>query len=118
LTGAATRIAHYNNRMTSSQIDPVLAAKHTVQKANFASYAIEWYALAVAVHNYLNSEGVLPYEYFNYDGFAGEIYHISKHFAGAAAVITANDFVVKYSLYGCTAVRLKAIAALFGIIVP
>ena len=118
MRSAADRIAAYEDRMTSSQIDPVLSVRHTQQKARFAAYAIDWVAKSEAVHNYLDTEGVLPYEYFNYDGFAGEIYHIEQHFAGAAAVVAANDFVIKYALYGCTTVRLKAIAALFNIIVP
>jgi len=117
MKSAATRIAHYENRMTSSQIDPVLSAVNTAQKANFAAYAIDWVAKSQAVHNYLDNQGVNPLEYFMFDAFAGEIYHIEQHFQGAAAVAGANDMVVKYTPQ-CGAPKLKAIAALFNIIVP
>lgn len=114
---ASQRITAYNNRMTSSQIDPVLAAVNTVAKANFEAYAIDWVAKAQAVHNYLDNQGVNPLEYFMFNAFAGEIYHIEQHFQGAAAVSGASDMVIKYTPQ-CGAPKLKAIAALFNIIVP
>jgi len=117
MRSAADRITHYNNRMTSSQIDPVLSAVSTAQKANFAAYAIDWVAKAQTVHNYLDNQGVNPLEYFMFDAFAGEIYHIEQHFQGAAAVAGASDIVVKYTPQ-CGGPKLKAICALFNIIVP
>jgi len=118
MQSAATRIAHYNNRMTSSQIDPVLAAVNTTAKANFETYAIEWVALATTVHGYLSTLGVNPQSWFLYDGFAGEIYHISKRATGPAAVAIASDMCLKWELLGGGLPKLKGIAALFGIIVP
>jgi hypothetical protein len=117
MKSAADRIAHYINRMTSSQLDPVLAAVHTTQKANFAAYAIDWVAKSQAVHNYLDNQGTNPLEYFMFDAFAGEIYHIEQHFQGAAAVAGATDIVNKYTPQ-CGAPKLKAICLLFNIIVP
>lgn len=115
---AAERIAHYNNRMTSSQIDPVLAAVNQTAKDNFAAYAVEWVALQIAVHGYLSAQGVNPQSWFLYDGFAGEIFHISKRATGPAAVLIANDMCLKWELLGGGLPKLKGIAALFGIIVP
>lgn len=118
MVSAATRITHYNNRMVSSIVDPAYAAVNAAQKINFAEYAIEYVAKQQLVHQYLDSEGALPSEYFNYNAFAGEMYHIYGHFSGAAAVAAASDFVLKYTGMGCTVIRLKAIAAIFNIVVP
>lgn len=118
MVGAAKRIEHYNNRMVSSQIDPKLALTYATQKANFLEYALEYVAKQLLVHQYLDSEGALPAEYFNYNAFAGEIYHVFRCFHGAAAIAAASDFVLKYTGMGCTALRLKAIALIFNIVVP
>jgi len=118
VVGSAKRIEHYNNRMVSSQVDPVLAATNVAQKANFAEYVIDYVPLQMLVHQYLDGQGALPAEYFNYNAFAGEIYHVSTCFSGAAAVAAASDFVIKYTGMGCTAPRLKAVALVFGIVVP
>lgn len=115
---AAARIAKYNNRMVSSQIDPTLAAVNALAKANFATYATEWVALQITVHGYLSAQGVNPQSWFLYDGFAGEIYHISKRATGPAAVAIANDMCLKWELLGGGLPKLKGIAALFGIICP
>jgi len=118
VVGSAKRIEHYNNRMVSSQIDPVLAATNAAQKTNFAEYVTDYVPKQMLVHQYLDGQGALPAEYFNYNAYAGEIYHVSEHFSGAGAVAAASDFVIKYTGMGCTAPRLKAIALIFGIVVP
>jgi len=118
MVSAAKRIEHYNNRMQSSQVDPVLSATNAAQKANFAEYAIEWVAKQTLVHQYLDAQGALPSEYFNYNAYAGEIYHIYRGFSGAAAVAAAADMVIKYTGMGCTGARLRGIALIFNIVVP
>lgn len=118
MESAADRIEHYNNRMTSSQIDPVLSAVNTTAKANYAAHAIEYTPLLASVHNYLSTEGVDPAAFFNYDGFAGECYHVSKTCAGASAIAAVVSFQLKWVLYGCTAPHLKAIALIFSITIP
>lgn len=115
---AATKIAHYNNRMTSSQIDPVLSAVNATAKANYAAHAIEYTPLLASVHNYLSTQGVPPESFFNYDGFAGEVFHVSKTCAGPAAVAAVVQFQIKWLLYGCTAPHMKAIALIFSITIP
>jgi hypothetical protein len=115
---AAQRIDAYNNRMTSSQIDPTLSAKNTAQKANFAAYASDFVPKITSVHAALAAAGVLPAEYFNYDGFAMEVYHIAQRFTGATAVAACQDLIIKWLLYGCTAPNLKSICMVFSIVVP
>lgn len=116
---AAQRIAKYEARMVSTLLDPVLSAVNVQQKANFGIYATEWVPLQEAVHTYLTGQPIYPSEYFNYNAFAGEIYHVSKRFAGQAAINAGSDLVLKYLTMGCTGVHLRAIAAnVFNIIIP
>lgn len=112
---AAQRIAAYDARMVSSQIDPVLTAISSQAQAHFSGYATEWVPKQEAVHQYLDGEGLLPAEYFNYSAFAMEIFHISKHFSGAAAVAAATDMDIKYVQMACLHEHLVAIAAIFNI---
>lgn len=115
---AAQRIAHYDNRATSSQWDPVLSAVNAYAKANYAAHAIEYVPLLTQVHNYLSTEGVDPAEFFNYDGFAGEVFHVSKTCTGASAIAAVVSLQIKWILFACTAPRLKAIALIFSITIP
>lgn len=120
MKSAAERIAHYNNRMTSSQIDPVLSAVNATAKANYAAHAIEWTDLLASVHSYLSAQGVNPASWFLYDGFAGEMYHLAVKVGatGAGAIAAANDLCVKWEALGGGLPKLKGIAAIFSIIVP
>ena len=119
MKSAATRIAHYQNRMTSSQIDPVLSAVNATAVANYAAYATDWVAKQQAVHDYLDVHGVLPYEYFQYNAAAGEFYHIEQHFSGPMAVAAATEICTKWAAMGCVLADLKAIAGtVFNIVVP
>jgi hypothetical protein len=120
MKSAATRIEHYNNRMTSSQIDPVLSAVNTTAKANYAAHAIEWTALLATVHQHLSDNNVDPSSWFLYDGFAGEIYHLAiiTGATGGSAVAAAGDLCVKWEGLGGGLARLKAICGLFDITVP
>jgi len=118
MVGAAKRYQHYLNRMVSSLIDPVLAAVNTAQSTNFGAYTLEFVPKQQLVHQYLDAQGCMPVEYFNYNAFTGEVYHIWRNFSGAAAIAGAADMVIKYTGMGCTAVRLKAIALIFSIVVP
>jgi hypothetical protein len=120
MVSAATRIAHYNARMVSSQIDPVLSAVVTTARANYAAHAIEWTDLLATVHQHLNDNNVDPSSWFLYDGFAGEMYHLTVKVGatGGSAVACANDLCVKWEALGGGLARLKAIAFLFGVTVP
>lgn len=115
---ASQRITAYNLRFVSSQIDPTIAAKNQLQKDNFETYANDFVALQSLVHQYLDGQGVMPAEFFNYGAFAGEVYHTANHFSGATAVGNVTDLILKYKGMGCTEVRLKGIALVFGIVVP
>lgn len=120
MVSAADRILHFNNRLTSSQIDPVLAAVNASAKANYAAHAIEWTDLLASVHNHLNANGVNPASWFLYDGFAGEMYHLAVKVGatGAGAIAAANSLCLKWEAFGGGLPRLKAIAGLFDITVP
>jgi hypothetical protein len=120
MVSAADRILHYNNRMTSSQVDPVLSAVNATAKANYAAHAIEWTDLLATVHAHLSANSVNPSSWFLYDGFAGEIYHLAVKVGatGPAAVAAANDLCLKWEAFGGGLPRLKAICGLFDITVP
>lgn len=118
MRSAAQRIAAYEARMVSSLVDPKIAAVNVAAKANFAAYVTPFVAFQTLVHQYLDGDGANPLEYFNYNAFAGEIWHIDLHFSGAAAIAGGGDMVIKYTGMGCTGVRLRAIAALAGIVIP
>jgi hypothetical protein len=120
MVSAADRIIHFNNRMTSSQVDPVLSAVNATAKANYAAHAIEWTDLLATVHAYLSAQGVTPSSWFLYDGFAGEIYHLAVKVGatGTSAVNSANDLCLKWEAFGGGLPKLKGICALFDITVP
>jgi len=120
MVSAADRILHDNNRMTSSQIDPVLSAVNATAKANYAAHAIEWTDLLATVHAHLSDNNVDPSSWFLYDGFAGELYHLAVKVGatGGSAIAAATDLCVKWEALGGGLVRLKAICGLFDIVVP
>lgn len=116
---ADERITHYNNRMQSSQIDPVLAAVSDSAKANFAAYANEFVPLQEQLRNLLDAAGIPTTGYFKYEAFNGEMYHLWLTSAGDSAVATASALVAKYIAFGAVEQTLIDIAAnLYNIVVP
>lgn len=115
MRSAAERIAAYEARMQSTQIDPVLTSVSAQAQANFATYATEWVAKQTSVHQYLDAQSVWPAEYFNYSAFAMEVFHVSKHFSGTAAINAAQDLDIKFVMMQCQHIHLVAIAAIFNI---
>jgi hypothetical protein len=120
MVSAATRIARYNLRMVSSQIDPVLSAVVASARANFAADAIVQTDLLASVHAHLSDNNVDPASWFTYDGFAGEMYHLTVKTGatGGSAVAAANDLCVKWEALGAGLARCKAIALIYGVTVP
>lgn len=115
---AAQRIAKYEARMQSTQIDPVLANINVQQMANFAIYELDFYPRQVKLRDILDTQVLLPSQYIRYEAFAGEMYALIRRSTGAAAVQEATVLVAKYT-GPCPAPVLKAIAlTVFGITVP
>lgn len=116
---AAQRIAAYNARMQSSQIDPVLTAKNAAMMANFAIYVNDFYPKQIILRDWLNVNGKFGTEAFMFEAYFGELYAIDRRFAGPAAVAQAGNIVNKYAALGLVGAELKAVAlAGFGWIIP
>lgn len=78
----AQRIAAYEARMLSSLVDPVLSAVNAAAVENFTAYATDFVPNQEAVRAILNDEGVDVITVAGYEAFHGELYHLSKQFAG------------------------------------
>ena len=115
----AQRIANYNARMLSTLIDPTLAAVNNMAVANFGAYASDFYAKQGVLRGLLNGFGIPTAQYFAYEAFNGELYHLSKVATGASAVTTATALVAKYTSMFLNAANLKKIANdVYSIVVP
>lgn len=120
---AAQRIAKYNARMISSQLDPVRAALVAQQQANYEGYAIEFVPKQQALRAYLDAHGIDTAQYVFYEAYNGELYHVWKTASGASAVIAATAIEGRWAhasrLGAGAAAALKAIAlAVYNIIIP
>jgi uncharacterized protein YaiE (UPF0345 family) len=116
---AAARIANYNARMVSSLIDPAYAARSTEAQANFATFATAQTNYQTDVASYLDIQGVKHESWFQYNAFAGEMYHVKSISQGAAAVAQATAIYNKVLFLGLSDVHMKAIANdVFGIVIP
>ena len=93
----AQRIARYNARMSASLLDPVRLAVITAQKAHFAAYATEWVPIQEALNTLLSNIGIPIFRFAAYTAFAGEIYHLTKHFQGQTLADACNIIVAKWS---------------------
>jgi hypothetical protein len=115
----AQRIAAYNARMLSSLVDPSIAAKQSLAVANFGAYATNWYPKQQTLRGILDAAGIATPQYFGYEAFAGEMYHVSKVSSGASAVIMGSALVAKYVAMFLVAATLKKIALdCFTITIP
>lgn len=106
----AQRIANYNARMLSTLVDPTIAQVVPMAVANFGAYASDFYAKQGVLRGILNGFGIPTAQYFAYEAFNGEMYHLSKVATGASAVITATALVAKYTSMFLNAAHLKTIA--------
>jgi len=115
---SAQRIAAYEARMQSSQLDPVRTATAPLQAQNFGAYVNDFVPKQLELRSYMDGQGYSSADYFAYEAANGELYHVWKTFAGAAAVAEATVIVAKYVALGLTEADLIAIAVnLYNIIV-
>jgi hypothetical protein len=115
----AQRIAAYNARMLSTLVDPTLSAVNTMAVANFGAYATDFYPKQQQLRGILDAAGIATSQYFGYEAFNGEIYHVSKVSSGASAVVMATALVAKYVSMFLVAATLKKICLdLYTITVP
>jgi len=93
----AQRIAHYNARMLSSLIDPVLSAVSTLAQTNYAAYVNLFVPKQEALRVILNDEGVAVIDFVAYEAFHGELYALSTRFAGPALQAAFCILVAKWA---------------------
>jgi hypothetical protein len=115
----AQRIDAFNRRMLSSLIDPTLSAVQTMAVANYAASATAMYAKQQQLRTLLNGWGIASPQYFAYEAFHGEMFHLSRVASGPSAVLMATALVAKYVSMFLVAANLKAICLdLYSITVP
>jgi hypothetical protein len=115
----AQRIANFNSRMLSSLVDPTLSAVQTMAVANYGAYATDFYAKQQQLRALLDGWGIATPQYFGYEAFNGEMYHLSKVASGPSAVLMATALVAKYVSMFLVAANLKAICLdIYSITVP
>jgi hypothetical protein len=83
---AAQRIAKYNARMVSSQLDPVRAALVANQQANYAGYATEFVPYQQKLRVELATLGIDPAQFVFYEAWNGQVYHAWKTTSGASLI--------------------------------
>lgn len=119
MRSAAQRIAAYEARMQSSQVDPVLTAMNALQMANYAAYVADWYPLQVTLRGWLDAQGFSGSVAFQYEALAGECYSVYRRFSGPAAVAEGVILKTKYLALGLVALDMSAMMlAVFGWIIP
>lgn len=119
MRSAAQRIAAYDARMQSSQIDPTLTAMNAQQIDNYAAYIADWYPLQVTLRGWLDAQGFAGSIAFQYEALAGECYTIYRKFTGPAAIAEGTTLKAKYVAFGLAALDISAMQlAVFGWIIP
>jgi hypothetical protein len=105
--------------MQSSLIDPVLSAVSTLQQANFAAYAIDFYPFQLLLRAWMNTEGISVFNMFRWEALNGECYRAYKSTSGAAAVAEFVALQVKYIDMGLIAADIKAMmTAVWSVVIP
>jgi hypothetical protein len=94
---ASTRIAHYNNRMLSTSLDPTISAVATSVAANYKTFADDYVIKQGGLHAILDPAGVPLVAFAAYNAFNGRMYHFSKITAGPALIAIASGLVSQYS---------------------
>jgi metal-dependent HD superfamily phosphatase/phosphodiesterase len=94
---SAQRIARYNARMLSTQIDPTLAAVNAKACENFSTYVIDFVPNQTQMRALLSAAGILPVKYGAYEAFHGKLYHLSKVCSGPALLAATQILVDKWS---------------------
>jgi hypothetical protein len=115
---AAQRIAHYNARMQSTLIDPVLTAVNAAAVANYTAYAIDFVPKQSQARALFDSDGLMGPIRLLYEAYVGELYGLTKRFSGSALDAMAQVLHDKYEALGCATASLISVAAgVFGITV-
>lgn len=115
----AQRTAAYNCRMLSSLLDPTLSAVATMAVANYGAYATDFYPKQQQLRVILDAAGIATSQYFAYEAYNGELYHVSKTASGASAIIMATALHAKYVSYFLATATLKSIAnVIYSIVIP
>lgn len=115
---AAQRIAHYNARMQSTLIDPVLTAVNAAAVANFTAYAIDFVPKQSQMRTVLDNDGITGAIRLLYEAYNGEIYGLTKRYAGTALDAMAQALHDKYEYLGAASATLISIALnVYGITV-
>ena len=108
------RIDHYNARMLSSNIDPVLSAVQAKAGVNFASYIVDFYPNQLTLRGLLSDAGLMTATFGAYEAFHGELYHLTKVCTGASLLANVQVLIDKWSdtqhLGGTATVLLTKIA--------
>jgi hypothetical protein len=95
---ASTRIAHYNNRMLSTSLDPTIAAVAVSAAENYTTFANDYAIKQGALHAILDPAGVPLASFAAYNAFNGRMYHFSKVTSGVALIAIASGLVAQFSL--------------------
>jgi hypothetical protein len=114
---AAQRIAHYEARMVSSLIDPVLTAVNAAAVANYTAFAIAFVPFQSQLQAQLDGDGILGPIRFMYEAFFGELYGLKLRMAGPALNAMGQVMHDKYEALGCATATLVPAAAILGITV-
>lgn len=114
---AAQRIAHFEARMVSSLIDPVLTAINAHAVANYTAYAIDFVPFQSQLQATLDAAGVLGPIRLLYEAYFGELYGLKRRMAGPALNAMGQVMHDKYEALGCTTGVLVDAAAILGITV-
>lgn len=93
----AQRLAHYQARMVSSLIDPVLSAVNAAAITNFAAYLNIFVPNQFALRAILNDEDIPIIQIAAYEAFHGELYGLSRRFAGPTLQTAFCTLVAKWS---------------------
>jgi hypothetical protein len=116
---AAQRIAHYNARMSSSLIDPVLAAVAALAQANYLVHAMDITSKQLDTVVVLDADGIGSAFRFLYMAYSNQLYHLSKLYSGSVLVAEATILHDKYVAQFLATATLKKIALnVYTIVIP
>lgn len=94
---AATRIRHYNNRMSGPLLTPVVLAVSGTAKANFAKYAEDFVPYQIAERELIGAAGVPVIDIAAYEAYTGELYSATKRLNGQQLADEWAILVAKWS---------------------
>jgi len=116
---AAQRIAHYNARMVSSLIDPVLVNVQANAQANYLVHAMDITSKQIDTVAVLDVDGIGAAFRYLYLAFSNQLYHLSKLHSGTALVTEASILHDKYVAQFLATATLKKIALnVYTIVIP